>query len=128
MLSGVKWYAWERRASAAGGELVLAVRWCARTVHIDSAMPMATVTPHVTTTLWLYLRKGAYGNCFEGLLDATLPFSEPSSRAPAVDSSAILASEVPEKCARDVPPVAGAAPSVPRGGAARLIGAKARRR
>ena len=107
---------------------MLAVRWCARTVHIDSAMPMATVTPHVTTTLWLYLRKGAYGNCFEGLLDATLPFSEPSSRAPAVDSSAILASEVPEKCARDVPPVAGAAPRVPRGGAPRLIGAKARRR
>ena len=78
---------------------------------------MATVAPHVTTTLWLYLRKGAYGNCFEGLLGATLPFSEPSSRAPAVDSSAILASEVPEKCARDVPPVAGAAPRVPRGGA-----------
>ena len=73
---------------------------------------MATVAPHVTTTLWLYLRKGAYGNCFEGVPlsgvqapPPTPPFSEPSSRAPAVDSSAILASEVPEKCARDVPPV-----------------------
>ena len=107
---------------------MLAVRWCARTVHIDSAMPMATVTPHVTTTLWLYLRKGAYGNCFEGLLDATPPFSEPSSRAPAVDSSAILASEVPEKCARDVPPVRdvrGRRTPPCHVAAPRLIGAKA---